>query len=98
MSKIDRLRKHYDSTDQSEALEGAVFEAGHGDDILVSTSIRLSKGTLDAVRARAKVAGVPATTLMREWIEACVLGGQEPMVVSVADLEKLIAATAHRSW
>jgi len=92
-----RLRDYYDNTDQSAALDKAVLETEPVDDLLVSTSIRLSKTTLDEVRALAKSAGVPATTLMREWIETRVAGGSDALVVSVSDLEKLISTSAHRA-
>lgn len=96
MTGVEELREHYDTADQSAALAEATREDGVDDEALVSTSIRLSKATLDKVRSRARASGVPATTLMREWIEAQV-NGDESLVVSVADLERLIAARAHRS-
>jgi len=70
MSKAERLRAHYDSTDQTDALAETSFEDESEPDVLVSTSIRLSKDTLDAVRARAQAAGVPVTTLMRVRISS----------------------------
>ena len=97
MSDTKKLREHYDSVDQSAALKDATLETTPIDDLLVSTSIRLSKKTLDEVRALAKAAGVPATTLMREWIETRVAGGSDALVVSVTDLEKLISTSAHRA-
>lgn len=64
--------------------------------MLVSTSIRLPKTLMDAVRARAVAAGVPATTLMRDWITARIDAedSSEQQVVSVADIQQLIAARA----
>ena len=70
MSKAERLRAHYDSTDQTDALAETSFEDESEPDVLVSTSIRLSKDPLDAVRARAQAAGVPVTTLMRVRISS----------------------------
>jgi predicted DNA-binding protein len=96
MADAKKLRDHYDSTDQSSAFESAeVVDAA--DELLVSTSIRLSKSTLDKVRALAREAGVPATTLMREWIEARVEGGPAGLVVEVEKLQKLISTSAHRA-
>ncbi|WP_275403311.1 hypothetical protein [Nocardioides limicola] len=40
---------------------------------------------------------MPATTLMREWIEARVTGGPTDLVVAVTDLEQFISARAHRA-
>lgn len=92
------LRDYYDSTDQSAALGGATYESTNdgADEVLVSTSIRLPKSLMDQVRARAEAAGVPATTLMRQWITANVHDTTaSEQFVSVADLEQLIAARAH---
>ncbi len=96
MADANKLRDLYDNTDQSDAMEGATLETEPVEDLLVSTSIRLSKKTLDEVRALAKTAGVPATTLMREWIEARVAGGSDALVVSVDDLTKFISTSARR--
>lgn len=62
-TSIDQLREHYDHTDQTEALRTAAPESATGP-VLVSTSIRLPKPLMDAVRAAAATAGIPATTLM----------------------------------
>lgn len=67
MSNLDELRDYYDDTDVSEAITGAVREEPV-DEVLVSTSIRPTKAVMDRVRAQADQAGVPATTLMRQWI------------------------------
>jgi predicted DNA binding CopG/RHH family protein len=92
---MNELREHYDHTDQAAALAEATQESGTGE-VLVSTSIRLPKSLMDAVRARAAAAGVPATTLMRQWITAHLDddNGTE-QVVSVADIQHLIATRAH---
>jgi predicted DNA-binding protein len=97
MADANELRDYYDNTDQSDAIERASLTTEPVEDVLVSTSIRLSKHTLDEVRALAKSAGVPATTLMREWIETRVAGGSDALVVSVADLEKLISTSARHA-
>lgn len=89
------LRSYYDQTDQAATLADATYETGSGE-VLVSTSIRLPKSLMDAVRARAAAAGVPATTLMRQWITTRLAAGESnDQVVSVADLEQLIATRAH---
>jgi predicted DNA binding CopG/RHH family protein len=93
---MDELREHYDHTDQSAALADATHQTATGP-LLVSTSIRLPKALMDAVRARAAAAGVPATTLMRDWITARVEADADDVeqVVSVADIQQLIATRAH---
>ena len=92
---MDDLRDYYDHSDQTAALADAVHETGTGE-VLVSTSIRLPKTLMDAVRARAAAAGIPATTLMRQWITDHLdeTRHDEP-VVSVADLQQFIATRAH---
>lgn len=95
MSKLDELREYYDNTHLSAALETAVKDDRVADDILVSTSIRLSKPLLDQVRQRAAHAGVPATALMRQWILDRLDDSRDDAVVSVADLEPFIAQRAH---
>ena len=90
MSRLDDLRQHYDNA----ALETAGKDDRVADEILVSTWIRLPKPLLDRVRLRAAEAGVPATTMMRQWIIDR-LESQGEAVVSVADLEQFIAQRAH---
>jgi predicted DNA binding CopG/RHH family protein len=92
---MDELREHYDHTDQAAALAEATRETATGP-VLVSTSIRLPKTLMDAVRTRAAAAGIPATTLMRDWITARIEADDSiEQVVSVADIQQLIATRAH---
>lgn len=95
-TQIDQLREHYDHTDQAAALAEAIHQTATGP-VLVSTSIRLPKSLMDAVRTRATAAGIPATTLMRDWITARIEAddSSEQQVVSVADIQQLIATRAH---
>ncbi len=93
MSNMDGLRGYYDQTDMSEAIGQAVPE-GPVDEVLVSTSSRLTKTVMDRVRAHADLAGVPATALMRQWITDRLDAAQGQAVVTVSDLEQLIAARA----
>jgi predicted DNA binding CopG/RHH family protein len=96
-TQTSQLRDYYDRTDQSAAVVEAVSDSTVGE-VLVSTSIRLPKSLMDAVRDRAAALGVPATTLMRQWIAAQVEEpAQDEQVVSVADLRQLIATRAHRT-
>jgi hypothetical protein len=90
---MDELREHYDHTDQAAALAEASHEAATGP-VLVSTSIRLPRTLLDAVRTRA-AAGIPATTGMREWITTRSEADDSiEQVGSVADIRQLIATRA----
>jgi predicted DNA binding CopG/RHH family protein len=95
MSRLDELREHYDTTDMAAALQTATKQEQVADEILVSTSIRLPKPLLDRVRDRAVAAGVPATTLMRQWILDRLDAPHQDTVVSVAELEQFIAERAH---
>ncbi len=94
LSRLDDLRDHYDNTDVSADLERAVGDDRVAGEILVSTSIRLPKPLLDRVRQRAAEAGIPGTTLMRQWIIDRLDESQGDAVVSVADLEQFIAQRA----
>ncbi len=67
MRTVNELRDYYDNTDMSEAIDESVREEPV-DEVLVSTSIRLTKAVMDRVRTHADLAGVPATALMRQWI------------------------------
>lgn len=96
MTKDKDLHGHYDAEDQSTAFEDAEL-IDTVEEVLVSTSIRLSKVTLDRVRSLAQTAGVPATTLMREWIEARASDEPAGLVVDVTDLQKFISTRAHRA-
>ena len=93
MSTQDELRDHYDGTDMSGAIGQAVRE-DPVDEVLVSTSIRLTKTVMDRVRTHADLAGVPATALMRQWITDRLDAPQGQAVVTVSDLEQFIAARA----
>lgn len=95
MSKFDDLRDFYDTTDMSDAIADAV-PAEPVDEVLVSTSIRLGKAVMDRVRAQAEQLGVPATTLMRQWIVDRLDGPPREAVVTVAELEQFIASRSHR--
>jgi predicted DNA binding CopG/RHH family protein len=95
MNKLDRLRDYYDTTDQTDAIADAEIETDTPE-VLVSTSIRLPKALMDRVRQRAAATGIPATTLMRQWIVDR-LDDHDPteQVVSVGDLEQFIASRSH---
>jgi predicted DNA binding CopG/RHH family protein len=79
----------------SDAIETATKDERVADDILISTSMRLPKPLLDRVRERSADSGIPATTLMRQWIIDRLDDPQRDAVVTVADLEQFIAHRAH---
>jgi hypothetical protein len=49
------------------------------------------------VRERAAEAGVPATALMRQWVQDRLEVGEDDEVVPMAGLEQLIAERARRA-
>lgn len=96
-TKLDELREHYDNTDMSEAIERATLDdrTTPTDEVMVSTSIRLPGSLMRRVRERAAEAGIPATTLMRQWVLDRLEARETNAVVSVADLQRLIAERSH---
>ncbi len=93
--QIDELRHHYDTTDVAEHFTDAQRDTRTTDDILVSTSIRLPQTLVNQVREQAAALGVPATTLMRQWVTEKASTPTTPAVVTVADLQRFIAEQAH---
>ncbi|MBA3489065.1 MAG: hypothetical protein H0T78_05875 [Longispora sp.] len=94
-TKIDELREYYDNTDMSESIRRARQETEVVDEVMVSTSIRLPKPLMDRVRIQAEAIGVPATTLMRQWILDRLDADPETAVVAVADIKRFIAEHAY---
>lgn len=93
---LDALREHYDSTDTSVELEKAELDTTATGDPMVGITIRLPASTLDAARSIARQEGVKVTALLRQWIEQHVAeGADDDQMVSVAELKRLIARTAH---
>lgn len=95
--ELEELREYYDNTSLPESVARARYEDETSDEIMVSTSIRLPRSLMRQVRERAAAAGVPATTLMRQWVTDQLSASSEDAVVSVADLERLIAQRSHRA-
>lgn len=94
-NKLDELREYYDSTSLPESVERAVRDDRVADEVMVSTSIRLPRSLMQQVRQRAHAAGVPATTLIRRWVIDRLAASDDEAVVSVADLQRLIAERSH---
>ncbi len=93
--KINELRTHYDATDVAEHFTNAKVDTRITADVLVSTSIRLPQSLVNKVREQAAALGVPATTLMRQWVTEKATTPQSPAVVTVADLQRFIAEQSH---
>ena len=93
--KIDQLRDYYDTTDVAEHFTAAPLRTETASEVLVSTSIRLPQSLMNQVRAQATELGLPATTLIRQWITERASTPTTPAVVSVADLQRFIAEQAH---
>lgn len=95
--QIEDLRRHYDTTDLSDLVRDAQVETRivDADEVMVSTSIRLPRSLMQRVRERAAAAGIPATALMRRWVEDRLDADGSEAVVSVSDLRRLIAERSH---
>ena len=92
--KLDRLRDYYDTTDVAEHFTDATLESDKATEVLVSSSIRLPQSLMNQVRAQAAELGIPATTLMRQWITERATTPTTRAAVSVADLQRFIAEHA----
>lgn len=68
--ELEETAKYYETEDTSSELESAVWDDTAVVDPMVTTSLRLPKPVMDAVRRAAAQRGVRPTQLMREWIEA----------------------------
>lgn len=95
MSDMEELRRYYDNTDMSESIRRATADTTVAEEVMVSTSIRLPQSLMDRVRTQAARAGVPATTLMRQWVTDRLDDTQSATVISVPELERFIAERAH---
>ena len=93
--KLDQLRDYYDTTDVAGHFTDATLQTDKANEVLVSTSIRLPQSLMNQVRAQAAELGIPATTLIRQWISERATTPPTPAVVSVADLQRFIAEQAH---
>jgi predicted DNA binding CopG/RHH family protein len=93
--KLKELRNYYDQTSLPESVERAQRDDRVTDEVMVSTSIRLPRSLMQQVRERAAAAGIPATTLMRQWVIDRLTASEAESVVSVDDLKRFIAERAH---
>ena len=88
---LNELRDYYDTTDVANEFANAELDTRTTDEVMVSTSIRLPQSLIDKVREKAADLGIPATTLMRQWVIEKATTPSSNAVVSVADLERFIA-------
>lgn len=93
--ELEDLRSYYDNTSLPDSVDRAERDDRVTEEVLVSTSIRLPRSLMQQVRERATAAGVPATTLMRQWVIDRVETAEQDAVVAVADLQRLIAERSH---
>ena len=89
--ELNELRDYYDNTDVASQFSDAEPDTRTTDEVMVSTSIRLPQSLVDKVREQAAVLGIPATTLMRQWVIEKATTPPPNAVVSVAELERFIA-------
>ncbi|MGC2565133.1 MAG: CopG family antitoxin, partial [Mycobacterium sp.] len=89
--ELTELREYYDNTDVADEFADAELDTRTTDEVMVSTSIRLPQSLVDKVRAQAAALGIPATTLMRQWVIDKATTPQANAVVSVAELQQFIA-------
>jgi hypothetical protein len=76
--------EHYDANDISQEIADAKLERHESlssDEVVIVSSIRLPKPTMDKVRAAAAELGVKPTALIRSWIEEK-LGSSDPAAPS----------------
>ena len=93
--ELDELREHYDNTSLPESVDRSTLDDRIADEVMVSTSIRLPRSLMQRVRRQAEAAGMPATTLIRQWVTERISTSKDEAVVSVADLERVIAERSH---
>ncbi|MFI6574249.1 hypothetical protein ACIBFB_00505 [Nocardiopsis sp. NPDC050513] len=70
--RLDELADYYDRHDISEEIADGPLERHEpvpADQVMIVSSIRLPKPTMDRVREAAVAEGVKPTALMRQWIE-----------------------------
>jgi predicted DNA binding CopG/RHH family protein len=89
--KLNELRDYYDNTDVTNEFANAELDSRTTAEVMVSTSIRLPQSLVDKVREQAAALGIPATTLMRQWVIEKATTPPQNAVVSVAELQRFIA-------
>jgi uncharacterized protein YdiU (UPF0061 family) len=67
--QLERIAEDYQTGDASAELDRADYDDSTIAEPMVTTSLRLPKLVMDAVRAAADARGMRPTALMREWVE-----------------------------
>ena len=77
--ELNEIAEHYDTHDISQEIADAELqrhEPVSAEDVMIVSSIRLPKTTMDKVRTIAAELGVRPTSLMRSWIEEKLNSGE----------------------
>lgn len=80
--ELNEIAHYYDTNDISEEIAAAKLERHEpvsSDEVMIVSSLRLPKATMDKVRAVAAGLGVKPTALMRTWIEEKLGSGEAVM-------------------
>jgi hypothetical protein len=94
--RLERIADEYEGVDLSAEIEQAEYDDGVPAEPMVTTSLRLPKPVMDAVRVTAEARGIRPTTLMREWVQLQLieLSTAGEKVVPVSALLAFLAETA----
>jgi hypothetical protein len=99
--QLERIAEDYQTGDASAELDRADYDDSIVAEPMVTTSLRLPKPVMDAVRAAADARGMRPTALMREWVEQQVVEqattGEQVIPVSAVLAFLAEAATRHTS-
>jgi uncharacterized protein YdiU (UPF0061 family) len=97
--QLERIAQEYETGDASADLERAEYDNSAVAEPMVTTSLRLPKPVMDAVRAAADARGIRPTALMREWVEQQLLdqASTGEQVVPISAVLAFLAETATRT-
>jgi ferredoxin-NADP reductase len=96
--RLEQAAEHYETGDASAELERADYDDSTTAEPMVTTSLRLPKPVMDAIRAAADARGIRPTALMREWVEQQLLeqaAGEQ--VISISAVLAFLTETATRT-
>ena len=86
--ELAEVAEHVEGHDMAGVVDTAVWDTDVVPAPMVVTSIRLPRPLMQRVRAQADAAGVPATTLMRTWVEDRLVAQE----LGNVDRDQLVAA------
>jgi len=97
--QLERIAEEYQTGDASAELDRAEYDDSSVAEPMVTTSLRLPKPVMDAVRAAADARGMRPTALMREWVEQQVVeqAATGERVIPVSAVLAFLAETATRA-